>query len=130
MEEQLKVQMKKAFFDIVDQADEEYLKVLTQEVTDRLCALVPNRKDIHKEIKKDTQKIDHTTIPNILKLTKRMQAPIYDPVIDNWKREQNISDFIFTIHEHIDKIERDIQKERNKRKSSNGVVPDNISSGQ
>jgi hypothetical protein len=38
---------------------------------------------------------NHTTIPNILKWTKRMQAPIYDPIIDNWKREQKISDFIF-----------------------------------
>lgn len=112
MEEQLK----KAFSDIVDQGDHAYLKVLTEEVTDRLCALVPNRTDIHKIIKEDTQHIDHTTIPNILKWTKCMQAPIYDPKIDTWPRDQKISEFIFAIHEHIDTIERDIQKERERRK--------------
>lgn len=112
MEEQLK----KAFSDIVNQGDPEYLKVLTEEVTDRLCALVPNRTDIHKKIKEDTQHIDHTTIPNILKWTKCMQAPIYDPKIDTWPRDQKISEFIFAIHEHIDTIERDIRKERERRK--------------
>ena len=116
MEEQLRTQMKKAFSDIVNQGDPEYLKTLTEEVTDRLCALVPSRKDIHKQIKNDTQHVDHTTIPNILKWIKCMQAPIYDPKIDNWPKDQKISEFIFAIHEHIDIIERDIQKERERRK--------------
>lgn len=116
MEEQLRTQMKKAFSDIVNQENPEYLRVLTEEVTDRLCALIPNRTDIHKKIKEDIQHINHTTIPNILKWTKCMQAPIYDPKIDTWPRDQKISEFIFAIHEHIDTIEKDIQKERERRK--------------
>lgn len=116
MEDQLKAQMKKAFADIVDENDPIYLKKLTEEVANRLCNLVPNRKDIHKEIKEDTQYIDERTIPNILKWIKRMHAPIHDAKIDNWPRDQKISEFIFAIHEHIDIIERDVQKEREKRK--------------
>ena len=75
LEEKIKENMKRAFCDLVDERNTEYLKKLTEEIADRMCALVPNRRDIHVQIKSDTETVDEHTIPNIVKWLYKLQSP-------------------------------------------------------
>lgn len=129
LEEKIKENMKRAFCDLVDERNTEYLKKLTEEIADRMCALVPNRRDIHVQIKSDTETVDEHTIPNIVKWLYKLQSPHLDAVVDGWRHEK-ISEFLYDVHGHIDIIQRECEKiKKTKRPKHTNGVPDVIRTG-
>lgn len=129
LKEKIKENMKRAFCDFVDKMDTEYLKKLTEEIAERLCALVPNRSDIHEQIKIDTHEINERTIPNIIKWLYKLQSPHLDAVVDGWKHEK-ISEFLYDVHEHIDIIQRECEEAKKIKKTSNNDFPDVMRTGR
>jgi len=121
----------------VNEAETEYLNELKDEIVYKLCCCVPNRKDIHKNIKKDTEILDYNTISTICTWVKRFHSPKYDYKIDEFKA-LSYGEFVVSINEHIEQILKEISEAKEKikngiplniQKSSNGIVPDVMKTG-
>lgn len=137
MEEQIREQMMKAFWDMVDQEppNVEHIGKLLEEIKQRLYGLVPNRIALHHKI--------HAEFPNddirwdlqerLLEWFMRLQAPIHDQKIKQWKKNvpEKLSEFIKKYHEHLDIIYKDIETYHNppEVKGTNGV-PDTLQTGR
>lgn len=123
MEQQIRDAYEKAFWDMVDQdpPNLEHIRKLIDEVADILCNFVPSRTDIHAMIREDLSgDVDWQIQEKILVWVKRFQAPIYDQVIDSWKRKlpEKLSEFLKKLYEHLEKVNKQIWEER--RKMANG----------
>ena len=119
MEEQIKEQFHKAFFDILDQEGSEsydHLRSLLNEIADTLCSFVPNRTDIHEKIKEDLSgEIGWDIQPKLLGWIEKFQAPIYDQVTSEWKKNcpEPIGQFLKKYYAHLEKVNRQIQDHKN-----------------
>lgn len=125
------------FVSKVNEADPVLLNKLKDEIVHKLCCCVPNRKDIHENIKSDTKVLDYDTISTICTWVQRFHSPIYDYKIDEFKA-LSYGEFVVAINEHIDKMLKEISEAKEKikngiplniPKSSNGVVPDVMKTG-
>ena len=119
MEQQIKEQFEKAFFDLLDQDGSEshdHLRALITEISDTLCGFVPNRADIHEKIREDLGKeIDWDVQQKLLEWVEKFQAPIYDQVTRDWKRKcpEPIGRFLKKYYEHLEKVSRQINEYKN-----------------
>lgn len=116
MEQQIEDQFKKAFFDILNEDGPEsydYLRKLLNEIVDKLCMLVPNRKDIHQKIREDLgQEIGWDIQKKLISWIEKFQAPIYDTMTEKWKRQepQPVGDFLKKYYEHLELVYKQIQE--------------------
>ena len=91
MEDQIKIQMHRAFFDLLDNEGSEsydHIRSLLNEIVDTLCGFVPNRTDIHIKIREELgDEIGWDVQQKLLGLIEVFQAPIYDQVTSEWKKK-------------------------------------------
>ena len=148
MENQIKEQMEKAFWDLLEEetsvARDDYprAQALLEEIISILCSFVPNRRDIHETINEDLCEISWDLQPKLLGWIEKFQAPIHD------KTTQNLSERIFTISEflkiyysHLELVHKEVFESRRKLENGknlfnpdkpdyvNGNVPVNMRSG-
>ena len=119
LEEQIREQYQKAFWDLVDRdpPDTEHIRKLVDELRDVLCNFVPSRVDIHRLIHKDLNgEVDWTLQEKLIKWAEMFQAPIYDQVTPQWKKNlpEKLSDFLKKYYEHLEKINKQVWAERKK----------------
>jgi len=137
MEEQIREQMTRAFWDLVDQdpPNVEHIGKLLEEIKQRLYGLVPSKPAIHHAINTDlpSDDIQWDLQERLLDWIMRLQAPIHDQNTKQWKRNvpEKLSDFIRKYHEHLDVVYKDIETYKNPPKvtGTNGV-PDNLRTGR
>ena len=119
MEQQIKEQFEKAFFDLLDQDGSEsydHLRALMNEIIEKLCGFVPNRLDIHEKIREDLGKeIGWDVQQKLLDWIEKFQAPIYDQVTRDWKKKcpEPIGQFLKKYYEHLEKVSRQINEYKN-----------------
>ncbi len=119
MEQQVKEQFKKAFFDLLDQEGSDshnHLRVLMNEIIEKLCGFVPNRTDIHDKIKDDLKgEIEWNVQVKLLDWIEKFQAPIYDQVTREWKKKcpEPIGQFLKKYYSHLEKVNRQINEYKN-----------------
>ena len=121
MEDQIKEQMHKAFFDLLDQEGAEsesdtHLRALLNEIIDTLCGFVPSRTDVHEKIKEDLAgEIGWDLQTKLLGWIEKLQAPIYDQVTSDWKKKcpEPIGHFLKKYYAHMEKVNRQIQDHKN-----------------
>ena len=119
LEEQIKEQYQKAFWDLVDRdpPDLEHIRKLLDEIVNALCGFVPSRADIHAMIRKDLEGVPDWNLQiKLIKWAERFQAPIYDQVTEKWKKNlpEKLSDFLKKYYEHLEKINKQVWEERKK----------------
>ncbi len=137
MEEQIREQMTKAFWDLVDQEppNVEHIGKLLEEIKQRLYGLVPNSVALHHKINYDlpSDDIKWDLQERLLEWLLKLQAPVHDYKINQWKKNvpEKLSEFIKKYHVHLDVIYKDIETYRNppKVEGKNGV-PDNLRTGR
>ena len=133
MEEQIREQYEKAFWDMVDQdpPNYEHLGKLLEEIKQILYSFVPNNARIHHEINDDLDgEIEWDFQFKLLKWAEILQAPIYDQVTSSWRKKlpEKLSEFLKKYYEHLKAIRKGIDEYHKKPEGKNGV-PDIIKSG-
>jgi|19_taG_2_1085344.scaffolds.fasta_scaffold144461_2 hypothetical protein len=119
MEEQIKEQFHKAFFDLLDKEGPEsydHLRSLMNEIADTLCGFVPTRTDIHAKIREELGgEIGWDVQQKLLGWIEVFQAPIYDQVTSEWKKicPEPIGQFLKKYYAHMEKVNRQIQDHKN-----------------
>lgn len=135
----------KEFGDQIDNGDFSRLYQLLEETTKRLCDIIPNRSDIHTEIKENIdinfirQKIDNnifepsdfkSLVNYIIDKVKQFGPPVEDDNLDKWKTEyfDNISPettygnslpkFFNEVLRRLDQIEETVSAFRNRISTS------------
>jgi len=121
MEAQLKQQMTKAFWDLLEEETsiprDNYprTQVLLEEIIHMLCNFVPNRKDIHEKIKTDLVGISWELQSKLIGWIEKFQAPIHDKITRGWsKRNFTISQFLKLYYSHLDVVHKEVSKSRQK----------------
>jgi hypothetical protein len=129
MEEQIRTQMMKAFWDLLDEDMKEepprlnHVSVLLNEIIGILKSFVPRRIDIHESIDKDFEgDITWEMQGKLIKWIECFQAPIYDHKtrIYNQKGPQPLSDFLKWYYDHLNTVKNDISRQR--REMASGVM--------
>ena len=115
MEDQIREQYEKAFWDLVDQdpPDHEHLGKLLDEIKQILYSFVPNNVRIHHEINDDLNgKIEWDFQFKLLKWVEKLQAPVYDQMTSVWKKKlpEKLSTFLKKYHDHLKKIKKGIDE--------------------
>lgn len=133
MENQIREQYEKAFWDMVDQdpPDQVHLGKILEEIKQILYSLVPNNVRIHHAINDDFMgEIGWEFQSKLLKWVERFQAPIYDQVTISWKKKlpEKLSEFLKKYYDHLETIKKGIDEYHKKPGGKNGV-PDTIKSG-
>ena len=154
MEQQIKEQFEKAFFDLLDQDGSnslEHLRTLLTEITETLCSFVPNRTDIHKEIHEnidvdliknmiENNAFDDKNLYNlavyIISLIKRFQPAVMDEDVNEWEQGMlqqftekfEYSDFLVTFFRSVFNMLENIGGWANKFLEEYGedLYPDNM----
>ncbi len=137
IEEQIKEQMNKAYFDIIDQTvnsetpDYEWLKNLYIEIRDRLCFFIKKESKVYKQIHNEFDvelfyqmitndvfdaKSMYSLVECTFKWIENLQAPIRDESTLEAKNrvfksesKKMISTFLKEVHICINNIEEDLQ---------------------
>ena len=125
MEDQIREQFEKAFWDLLDNdpTQDHLRRLLEEEIVVTLCNFVPNRTDIHKQIKDDlissNEPIDWGIQIKLLNWVEKFQAPIYDQVTEQWKRNcpEPVGQFLKKYYQHLQKVEQQIRDHRIKASS-------------
>lgn len=146
LEKQIEEQMKKAFYDLLeedlakDPPNTTHLKILVDEIMVTMCQLIPNRPDAQQYIRNELAgEITWDFQLKLLKLIEKLQAPHHDAMTRNWKTKvpQKISDFLPKFYDHLENVVEETKQYREyirqgkplvNVKGSNGV-PDNMKSG-
>ena len=91
--EQIKEQMTKAFWDLLESelAEEpprlEHVKVLLNEIIEILCGFVPSKPNIHEKIKADFEgEINWNMQLKLIEWLEKFQAPVHDRKTKQWKK--------------------------------------------
>ena len=109
MEEQIKEQYEKAFWDLLDNdpPNIQHVEKILDEIKQILYSFVPNREFQTK----------------LMVWAERLQAPIYDQITQSWKRKlpQKLSEFLKNYYEHLSTIRKGIA-EHHKKPSGSGIT--------
>ena len=109
-----------------------HLATLLDEIKQLLYSMVPTRRDIHHAINDDFgDEITWDFQHKLVKWVEKFQAPIYDQMTIQWKRNlpEKLSDFLKKYYEHVKKLRKDIDEYNTPATGKNGV-PDRMSSGK
>ena len=134
MEEQIREQMHKAFWDKLEEDvnnnDLIHVNILLREILYKMCELIPNRPDIHRNMHDEfVGEISWDTRIKLINWIEKLQAPIYDQMTNKWKKEnENISQFLKRFYEHVLKIKNEVEKYKNPNSHGNNV-PTNMKTG-
>jgi len=118
MEKQIEEQFKNAFFDILNEDGPEsydYLRNLLNEIIDKLCTFVPNRGDIHQEIKNDLEgEIGWDIQSKLIIWIEKFQSPNHDSITLVWKEKGlvKVGDFLKEYYAHLELVYTEIQEAR------------------
>jgi|TARA_R110002073_G_scaffold274875_1_gene438425 uncharacterized coiled-coil DUF342 family protein len=134
MEEQIKEQYEKAFWDLIDQEppNMEHIGKLLDEIKQILYSFVPHRADLHHKINNDLSgEIAWDFQHKLLAWIEKFQAPIYDQFTQSWRRRvpQKLSEFLKKYYEHLKQIRKEIDGYHQKPDGTNGV-PSVIKTGR
>ena len=148
MENQIKEQMEKAFWDLLEEETsvprDNYprAQALLEEIISILCSLVPNRKVTHDLIKKDLCGISWDLQRKLLGWIEKFQAPVHDKTTqDLSKKNLTISELLKIYYAHLELVHKEVFESRKrlangenlfqpeKPESMNGV-PINIKTGK
>ena len=134
MEEQIREQYEKAFWDLIDQEppNMEHIGKLLEEIKQILYSFVPHRADIHHRINDDlTGEIEWDFQHKLVGWVEKFQAPIYDQVTSSWKRRlpEKLSKFLKEYYEHLKTVKKNIDDYNEKSTGKHGV-PDVINTGR
>tara|TARA_R110002096_G_scaffold249995_2_gene442378 strand:+ start:200 stop:595 length:396 start_codon:yes stop_codon:yes gene_type:complete len=126
MEEQIKEQYEKAFWDLLDNdpPNIQHVEKILDEIKQILYSFVPNRPDIHHRINDDLSGgVDWEFQTKLMVWAERLQAPIYDQITQSWKRKlpQKLSEFLKNYYEHLSTIRKGIA-EHHKKSSGSGIT--------
>ena len=126
MEEQIREQYEKAFWDMVDQdpPNKEHLGKLLEEIKQFLYSFVPNNVRIQHAINDDLNgEIEWDFQFKLLKWVERLQAPVYDQMTSSWKKNlpEKLSTFLKKYYEHLKRIRKGIDEYNAPRGGKDGV---------
>ncbi len=126
MEEQIREQYEKAFWDLLDNdpPNIQHVEKILDEIKQILYSFVPNRPDIHHRINDDLSGgVDWEFQNKLLFWVEKFQAPVYDQITQSWKRKlpQKLSEFLKEYYEHLSKIRKGIE-EYHKKPSGGGIT--------
>jgi uncharacterized coiled-coil DUF342 family protein len=126
MEEQIKEQYEKAFWDLLDQEppNMEHIGKILDEIKQILYSFVPRRVDLHHKINNDLSgEIEWDFQHKLLAWVEKFQAPAYDQFTQSWRKRlpQKLSEFLKKYYEHLKKIRKEIDQYHQKVGGNNGV---------
>lgn len=133
MEQQIREQYEKAFWDMIDQEppNKEHLGRILEEIKQILYSFVPHRPDIHYMIYNDLSgELDWSFQEKMVVWASRFQAPVYDQYTQSWKKRlpDKLSKFLKEYYEHLTKIRKSIDEYNKPVEGKNGV-PTQMKSG-
>ena len=142
IEEQIKTQYTKAFFDMIleDLSQEpsklDHITSLVKELVDGLCKFIPSRKEAHEKIKEEILlEVNINNMPYIIfgliNWIEKFQAPAYDKVTRKWREEfkscTNYNEFIVKFlreyYEHAEKMYKELWEARKRLLNNENIVP-------
>lgn len=108
--------IKKVFWEIVDEQNVDHIQKLLNEIIEILCSFVPSKKDIHKKIKEELEKIDWELQLKLINWIEKFQAPVYDVKTSIWKRNcpEKLSTFLQKYYSHLEIVNKEIFEHRQK----------------
>lgn len=118
MEEQIRTQAEKAFWDIVDSSvkdgNMEHIQQLLNEIKDVLKSFVPSRTDIHEKIDKEIVSPSWETQKALVQWIERFQAPVHDPFTLKLAADVPLplSDFLKRYYPHVQKVHKEVHDAR------------------
>lgn len=143
LEESLKTQAKKAFFEGLKKDLQEtppktdHIREIINELIEALYKFVPSKKTLHEQIKKDIyqETISLETMPlivyGLINWIEKFQCPMDDKVTKKWREEfvktQDCSTCIVTFlqeyYEHSEKVYHDVWEARQRLVSGENIIP-------
>ena len=126
MEEQIRAQMMKAFWDLLDEDMREepprlnHVCVLLNEILGILKDFVPNRTDIHENIDKDFEgEITWETQSKLIRWVECFQAPIYDQKTRSYRQKgpKALPEFLRWYYDHLQTVKNDVHRQRSEMAS-------------
>ena len=133
MEEQIRTQYEKAFWDMIDMdpPNTEHLGKILEEIKQVLYSFIPHRPDIHHRINDELSgPVEWDFQMKLLLWVEKFQAPIYDQVTQSWKKKvpEKLSEFLKKYYEHLDDVKKGID-DYHRKPASVGGVPGIMKSG-
>lgn len=121
IEEQIRSQMTKAFWDLIDEdmakepPDFHHLRKLVKEIEEILCSFVPQRGDIHEKIiqslkLEENEQIDWRLATTLTQWVEQFQSPSKDSVTDSWKGHHftSVIEFLKLFYSHLIEVQKEI----------------------
>ena len=115
----------------------DHVKILLNEIIQILCDFVPNRTDIHTDIKTLLDReITWDIIHELIKWIECFQPPIYDSITKNMfnKKYEKLSTFLKEYYLHLEKVHKSIHDYRKKiqenKTMSKNNIPNQMNSGK
>ena len=126
--ENIRTQFEKAFFNILDgEPDIKHIRILLDEIIEKLNGLVPSRTDIHAQIRDDLKDIDWELQAKLIRWIEKFQSPNRD-IITNSMKEVGpipIGQFLKQYYKHLETVNRDVWEYRRQilkdRESGTGI---------
>ena len=138
MEKQIDTQMKKAFWDILEDEAKTcgpfpHIEALLQELIQTLCSFVPSRSDIHEKIKEDLQQpIGFDLQKKLINWIEKFQAPAHDKITKVWKEEGlvKISKFLERYYDHLQMVHKETFEYRKKLANGQNILKPDVMESQ
>jgi len=136
MEDQIREQYEKAFWDMLDQdpPDTTHLAKILEEIKQILYSFVPNRVDLHHAINNDMEgPVEWDFQLKLINWVEKFQAPVYDQMTQGWKKRvpEKLSQFLKKYYEHLKNVQKGIEEFKNPSPTTGRRgVPDNLATGR
>jgi hypothetical protein len=140
MFEQIETVMKKAFWDLITEDVNavpprfHHIRILLNEIIDKLCSLIPNRLDLHEKLKIEcSPDITWETQKVLLKWIEMLQSPSHDNITREMASHIDIAPFLKDYYAHLLIVEQHAKKSRdelNKAPSGQCGIPSQMKSGR
>lgn len=121
LEEQIRIQMTKAFWDIIDEdmakvpPNFRHLQKLVKEIEEILCSFVPQRRDLHEKIKQslklgENEQIDWKLATTLTQWVEQFQSPSKDSITKSWKGRnfKSVVEFLKVFYYHLAEVQKEI----------------------
>lgn len=121
LEAQIRSQMTKAFWDLIDEdmakdpPDFRHLRKLVKEIEEILCSFVPQRRDIHEKIREslnvgESEQIDWRLAIVLTQWVEQFQSPSKDSITKSWKGHYftSVVEFLKMFYSHLQEVQQEI----------------------
>ena len=130
---QIEEQMKRAFWDIIDESvsknDLTLIEKLLIEIIETLNSFIPSRKDIHERIKEDLNKsISWDLQEKLINWIEKFQAPIHDAITKEYRNKikndsLKLSEFLKWYYTHLELVHKETWEARHRLVNGESPVP-------